>query len=88
MKPRSGATTNHHLLGSGERNQKQRRTTVSFGRTMIRALELQCWQKGTSWDEATFISEEIKPIALTVMELHLSEGISQSDSQSDSQSVR
>ena len=41
MKPRSGTTTNHHLRGSGERNGKQRRTKVSFGRTMIRALELQ-----------------------------------------------
>ena len=41
MKPRSGATTNRHLSGSGERNGEQRRTRVSFGRTMIRALELQ-----------------------------------------------
>jgi len=35
------ATTNRHLHGSGERNGEQRRTKVSFGRTMIRALELQ-----------------------------------------------
>jgi len=41
MKPQSGATANRHLRGSGERNGKQRRTKVSFGRTMIRALELQ-----------------------------------------------
>ena len=41
MKPRSGATTNRHLRGSGERNGEQRRTKVSFGRTMMRALELQ-----------------------------------------------
>jgi len=41
MKPRSGATTNRHLCGSGERNQEQRKTKVSFGRTMIQALELQ-----------------------------------------------
>ena len=30
----------------------------------------------------TLNSEEIKPIALVVIELHLSEGVSQSDSQS------
>jgi len=41
MKPQSGATTNRHLSGSGERNGEQRRTKVSFGGTMIRALELQ-----------------------------------------------
>ena len=33
-------------------------------------------------DKATLNSEEIKPIALAVIELHLSEGISQSVSQS------
>ena len=37
MEPQSSATTNRHLRGSGERNQEQ----ISFGRTMIRALELQ-----------------------------------------------
>jgi len=41
MKPRSGATANHHLHGSGERKGEQRRTKVSFGRTMMRALKLQ-----------------------------------------------
>jgi len=41
MKPRSGATANHHLRGSQERNGEQRRTKVSFGRTMILALKLQ-----------------------------------------------
>ena len=41
MKPQSGATANHHLYGSGERNGEQRRTKGSIGRTMIRALELQ-----------------------------------------------
>ena len=42
MKPRSRATTNCHLCGihSGEKNGKQRRTKVSFGRTMMQALEL------------------------------------------------
>ena len=41
MKPRSGATTNCHQRGSEERNGEQRRTKESFGRTMMRALELQ-----------------------------------------------
>ena len=87
MKPQSGTTANHHLRGSGERNKEQRRTKVSFGRTMMWALELLRLQKGTSRDKATLNSEEIKPIALVVIELYLSEGISQSDSQSYSKSV-
>ena len=41
MKPWSGATANCHLCGSGEGNQEQRRTNVSFGRTMMQVLELQ-----------------------------------------------
>ena len=41
MKSRSGATANRHLHGSKERNGEQRRTKVSFGRTMMRALKLQ-----------------------------------------------
>ena len=41
MEPQSGITTNHHLRGSGERNGEQRRTKVSFGRTMMQALDLQ-----------------------------------------------
>jgi len=45
------------------------------------------WQKGTSRDEATLNSEEIKPIALVVIELCLCEGISQSVSQIVSQSA-
>jgi len=41
MKPQSGATANHHLRGSEEGNGEQRRTKVSFGRTMMQVLELQ-----------------------------------------------
>ena len=41
MKPRGSATTNRHIRGSGERNGQQRRTKVSLGRTMIRALKWQ-----------------------------------------------
>ena len=87
-KPRSGATTNCHLCSNGERNVEQRRTKVSFDRTMIRELERQRLAKGTSWDEATLNSEEIKPIALAVIELRLSEGIIQIVSQSAEKSAK
>jgi len=40
IKPLSGATTNCPLCDSGERNGEKRRTKVSFGRTMMQALEL------------------------------------------------
>ena len=43
--------------------------------------------KGTCRAEATSNSEKIEPIALAVIELRLSEGISQSVSQSVTQSV-
>ena len=43
--------------------------------------------KGTCWAEATLNSEKIKPVALAVIELRLSEGISQSVTQLLSQSV-
>ena len=33
--------------------------------------------KGTSWAEATLNSEKIKPVALAIIELRWSEGISQ-----------
>ena len=33
-------TSNRHQCGSGERNGAQRRTKVSFGKTMMQALEL------------------------------------------------
>jgi len=46
------------------------------------------WQKGTSPDEATLNSEEIKPTALVVIELRLSEGVSQSGSRSVEKSVK
>ena len=47
---------------------------VSFDRTMLQVL---CgWQKGMSWDKAISSSAKIKPIAVAVIELCLSEGIS------------
>jgi len=44
--------------------------------TMMQALQLLQLVKRPSWDEATLISEEIKSLALAVLELRLSEGIS------------
>jgi len=35
--------------------------------------------KGTSWDEAKLISEEIKSLALAILEICLSQGISKSE---------
>ena len=64
---------NCHIHGSGERNGAQRRTKVSFTTTMMQALKL-LWL--VSWDETMLNSEEIKPVALTIIELRLSEGIS------------
>jgi len=41
----------------------------------MRALELLQLAKGTSRDEVTLNTEEIKPIALAIIELHLSEDL-------------
>ena len=73
---RNAHATNRHLCGKGERNGVQRRAKVNFSRTMMLALELLQWRKGTSPDEATLNSEEIKPVAIAIIELRLSEGIS------------
>ena len=78
-------TAIRHLCGSGERNGAQRRT--SFGRAMMQALEYCSWLKGTSPDRVTMNSEEIKSVALAIIELRLSEGISLSVNQTGSQPV-
>ena len=46
------------------------------------------WEKGMSLDKITSSSEEIKPIALSIGELRLAEGISQSVSQLVEKSVK
>ena len=51
---------------------------------MIQALELLQLAKGTSPDEATSNSAKIKPIALVVVELRLSKGVSEWMSESQS----
>ena len=62
-------TVNRHLHGSGERNGEQGRTKVSFGRTMMQALEVLWLVKGTSWD--VVISTKIKPVALAIYRVML-----------------
>jgi len=42
---------------------------------MMQALELLWLAKGTSLDEAMLNSEEIKPVAIAIIKLRLSEGI-------------
>ena len=66
-------TSNHHLRSSEERNEKQRRTKVSFSRTVVQALELLQLLKRTSQDEAMSNSAKIKPVALVVIGASLSE---------------
>ena len=54
---------------------------------MMQGMELLWLAKGTSRNEAMLNSEEIKPVALGIIKLHLSEGISQSVGRSVGQSV-
>ena len=55
-----------------ERNGVQWRTKIGFGRTTMLVLEMV----NTSQDEEALNSEEIKPVAIANIELHLSERIS------------
>ena len=57
------------------------------GKSMKNALYILQYAKGTSPAKVTSNSEKIKPVALAIIELRLSEDISQSVSQSGSQSV-
>jgi len=57
-------------------------TKEGTGESMKSTLIFISAPKGTSKDEATLNSKKIKPIALTVIELCLSEGIRQLVSQS------
>ena len=71
-----------YAVRAGQRNGVQRRTRLSFGRTMMQALELLRLAKGVSLDEVTLNSEEIKAVAIVIIESHLSEDISKGVSQS------
>ena len=66
-------------------NETQRRTLVS-------PLMMHCMYcsmpKDTSWAKVTSNSEKIKPVALSIIKLRLSEGISQTDTYSLEDSVK
>jgi len=68
------AIANQHLALSAKRIGAQRRTKVALWCILCSCCS---WWKGTPQDEATLSSEEIKPIALPIVELRLGEGISQ-----------
>ena len=55
---------------------------------MKNELYVLWYAKGTCWVEVTSNSEKIKPVALAIIKLHLSEGISQSVRQSLENSVK
>ena len=60
-------TANHHLHGSGEKNGAQWRIKVSFGKTMMQALELRQLVKGMPRDKATLNREEIEPVVMAII---------------------
>ena len=68
---------NHHIHSSGESNGEQRKKGKSHDANIGAAAI-----KGTSRDEATLNSGEIKPVALAI-----SDKLKASESQPDSQSV-
>jgi len=63
-------TANYHLHGSRKRNGAQREGKVSLGRSMMQALELLRLVKSHVLGQC-----DLK-IAIAIIELHLSEGIS------------
>jgi len=67
------AIANRHLALSAKRTG----TKEDKGSTMMLAMWLLQWQKGMSWDKAMSSSKEIKPVALSVVELCLHQSVSQ-----------
>ena len=63
--------TNCHLYSSKERNGAQRRTKLSFDRTMMLWL---AGKKSKFRDQMSWNNEEIKPVVIAIIELHLPEG--------------
>ena len=61
---------------AGERNGTQRKTNVSFGIPWCKHWSCCSWQKGTSREKVMINSQEIKPVAITIIKICLSEGIS------------
>jgi len=75
---------NQHFSQWEKINGTQRRALVSLWRMHLIYRDMA---KGTSWAEATLNSKKIKPIALVILELCWSEGISQAVSQSVENSI-
>ena len=48
---------------------------LSFGRTMMQGLKPLKLAKRTSWDKAMLSGEQVKPLAIAIIELRLSEVI-------------
>jgi len=71
-KPVGSHFTNQHLALSAKRTG----TREDKGSTMMPCMWLLQLVKSTSLDEATSSSEEIKPVALSIVELCLAESIS------------
>ena len=68
-------TSNRHLHGSGEVIGAQRRTKVSFGRTVMQGILAAA--VGKKARQRIGIEQcKIKALAVVVIELHLSKGIS------------
>jgi len=67
---------------------KRAGTKEDKGSTMVLTMWLLWLAKGTSRDKVTLSSEEIKPVALSIVEACLAEGISQSVSQLIENSIR
>ena len=74
---REAASCYHKLTPCivSERTGTQRRTKVHYVCSYCMCCD---WQKGMSWDKATSNSEEIKPVALSLVKLCLAGGIRQS----------
>jgi len=64
-------TANRQLCSSGERNGAQKKTKVSFGKTMMQTLELLQLAKRHVLQQSDIKQYKIKSIASVVIELRL-----------------
>jgi len=76
MKPQSGANANHLIRSKWRKEWRTKENKGKLGYNHDASTGAAA--VGTSRDKAKLNSEEIKPTALVVIELRLSEGVSQS----------
>ena len=69
------AASRYHELTPCVVSEKNWNTKEDNDKPMMHVLYILRWQNATSWDEATPNSKEIKPIALSIVELCLGGGI-------------